>query len=101
MNYDFSGKTWEFFGKKGAWHFVTVPADQAAEIRMLTSEIKRGFNSVKVEATISKSKWKTSIFVYSKDKSYVLPIKKGVRDKENISTGDEIQVNISLADLQS
>ena len=101
MRYRFSSKIWEFYGKKGVWYFVTVPADQATEIRILTADIKRGFNSVKVEATIGSSKWKTSIFVYSKDKSYVLPIKKEVRDRENINTGDKVKVNISLVDLQS
>ena len=99
MSYRFSSKIWEFYGKKGVWYFVTVPADQATEIRMLTSKIKRGFNSVKVKATIGSSTWKTSIFVYSKDGSYVLPIKKSIRDKEQLHTGDQPQVNITLMDL--
>ena len=99
MEYKFSSKIWEFNEKKGTWYFVTVPDEQATEIRMLTSGVKRGFNSVRVEATIGSSKWKTSIFVYSKDKSYVLPIKKEVREKEQIHTGDRPQVSITLADL--
>ena len=99
MEYHFQGKIWKFYGKAYPWYFVSVPEIQAVGIRELTSNIKRGFKSVRVEAIIGSSKWKTSIFIYSKDGSYVLPIKKEVRDKEQIDSGDKIQVSITLVDL--
>ena len=81
MKYHFQAKIWKFYGKAYPWYFVSVPEVQAVKIRELTSGIRRGFNSVRVEAAIGSSKWKTSIFIYSKDGSYVLPIKKDLKSK--------------------
>ena len=99
MEYHFQGKIWKFYGKAYPWYFVSVPETQAIEIRKLTSKINRGFKSVRVKAIVGSSRWKTSIFIYSKDGSYVLPIKKEVREKEQIDSGDKIQVSVTLADL--
>jgi hypothetical protein len=84
---------------EAAWCFISLPGEYYEEIRMITSGPKRGFGSVRVEATIGKTIWKTSIFPDSKLKSYLLPIKKAVRKAENIEVGDMVEVKIRLYEV--
>ena len=92
----FSGEVWIAPGD-GAWHFVTVPEEQAEIIR-LESGPRVGFGSVKVEATVGSSTWSTSVFPDSK-LTYVLPLKKSVRHAEGILAGDTIDVRLTLVAL--
>ena len=87
---------WLWSEEKGSWHFLTVPADQAVEIRLLAkAEPRRGFGSVRVAATIQGVTWRTSIFP-QKSGGYILPIKKEVRRKAGIGEGDEVRVTLDL-----
>ncbi len=79
------------------WHFVTLPHDLADHIAEATPS-KPGFGSVRVEATIGGTTWTTSLFPDNKAQSYVLPIKKDVRQREQITAGDAVDVTIALAD---
>lgn len=90
----FSAELWEWTGK-AAWFFVTLPVDDAEDIREMVPE-RRGFGSVRVEVEIGSSKWKTSIFPDSSSGSYVLPIKKAVRTAEGIVEGDTVDVTLRL-----
>lgn len=90
----FSGEVWVAPGD-GAWHFVTVPEEQA-EIVRLESGPRVGFGSVRVEARIGDSTWSTSVFPDSKH-TYVLPLKKSVRHAEGILAGDLVTVVLKLA----
>ncbi|MDX1950173.1 MAG: DUF1905 domain-containing protein [Rickettsiales bacterium] len=92
--YKFKSKVWLYSSPKSSWHFVSVPEDISAEIKFLNSCIRRGWGAIKCSSKIGKTLWKTSIFPDSKSKTYLLPIKKEVREKENI-TIDKI-VNIVL-----
>ena len=79
----------------GSWHFVTVPEDQADEIRAHSLLNRGGFGSVKVEATINGIAWRTSVFP-QKSGGYILPVKKEVRCRADISAGDEVTVTLEL-----
>jgi hypothetical protein len=98
MEFTFSGKAWIYTGE-GAWFFVTMPNDLADEIQARTVGIRRGFGSVRVKATIGESHWATSLFRESKSGSYILPLKKEIRNKEKIAEGDQVSVSFTLADL--
>ncbi len=89
----FSGLVWIAPGD-GAWHFVTVP-DEQAEIIRLQSGPRVGFGSVKVEAKIGDSTWSTSVFPDTR-LTYVLPLKKSVRHAEGILAGDVVDVRLKL-----
>ncbi len=89
----FSGPVWIAPGD-GAWHFVTVPEEQAEIIR-LQSGPRVGFGSVKVEARIGDSTWSTSVFPDTR-LTYVLPLKKSVRHAEGILAGDMVDVRLKL-----
>jgi hypothetical protein len=54
----------------------------------------RGFDSVRVTATIGATTWDTSIFP-SAD-TYALPLKKAVLKAEGIARGDEISVELEV-----
>ena len=86
---------WLWSEGKGSWHFLTIPADDAVEIRLETaaSGVRRGFGSVRVEAVINDVAWRTSIFP-QKSGGYILPIKADIRRRANISAGDEVTVTI-------
>jgi hypothetical protein len=89
-NYNLQGKIWLYSSDKAAWHFVTLPLEDAAEISDLFALEKHGWGSLPVHVTVGQTTWKTSIFPDSSSDSYVLPIKAEVRKKESLTVGDEI-----------
>jgi hypothetical protein len=98
-SYTFSAKLWIYSGE-GAWYFITLPAEYAAEIKTLVSDWnKKGFRSIKVKVSIGNIAWDTSIFPDSKSNSYLLPIKKEIRTKLSIQSGDDLKVSIELKDM--
>ena len=96
---EFSAVCWLYTGK-GAWYFVTLPPDSAAEISYFSKALnggkRTGWGSVRVTAQIGATVWQTSLFPDSKNKSYVLPIKAAVRKAENIIEDQSVKVRVSL-----
>jgi hypothetical protein len=88
---------WLWSEGKGSWHFLTISAEEALEIRMesAASGIRRGFGSVRVSATINGITWRTSIFP-QKSGGYILPIKAEVRRAASVGEGDEVRVTLDL-----
>ncbi len=87
---------WLWTGGQGSWHFLTIPEDQAVEIRAHSfGSSRRGFGSVRVEATINGVSWRTSVFP-QKSGGYILPIKADVRRCAGISAGDEVTAALEL-----
>jgi Domain of unknown function (DUF1905) len=93
LAFAFTSKLWEYQGK-GAWHFITVPADISATIKMLTQ--RNGFGSVRVNARISETGWKTSLFPDAKSGCYFLPVKADVRKAVKVVAGDVVLVEIGV-----
>jgi hypothetical protein len=89
----FRAELWEWEGKS-AWHFISVPQEESDEIRE-RPRMARGFGSVRVSVRVGTSTWKTSIFPDSKSGSYLLPVKKAVRESEGISPGDTVEVELT------
>lgn len=88
-------RLWLYEGP-GGWHFVTLPVARAKEIRTSTSGKRRGWGSVPVTVTIGSSTWKTSVFPDRRSSSYVLPVKAGVRRKENLAEGDLVTMKLEV-----
>ena len=88
---------WLWSEGKGSWHFLTVPAEEAVEIRLQAAAAgpRRGFGSVRVAATINQITWRTSIFP-QKSGGYILPIKADVRRRAGVSAGDEVTLSLEL-----
>lgn len=84
---------WRWKGE-AAWHFLTIPLELSKKIKSFETE-RRGFGSIRVEASIGKTTWKTSIFPEKKG-TYVLPVKAAVRKKEGIEEGDTVKLSLTL-----
>ena len=70
-----------------------MPPEQSVEIRAHgLGNSRRGFGSVRVEATINRVAWRTSVFP-QKSGGYILPVKAEVRRRAGICAGDEVTAN--------
>ena len=94
MTLSFVAPLWQWEGE-GGWHFVTLPAEVADEVRDHAPP-RRGFGSVRVTVVVGESTWQTSLFPETKTGSYVLPVKEPVRRANDLVVGDQVQVSIRL-----
>jgi Domain of unknown function (DUF1905) len=90
-----TGPLWLWIGGQASWHFLTVPEEQAAEIRAHSLANRGGFGSVKVEAAINDVRWRTSVFP-QKSGGYILPVKASVRRDAGIAAGDEVSFALEI-----
>ena len=92
----FTALLWEHPGQ-GAWHFVTLPDDCGDHIRALSEGgLRRGFGSVRVQATLGPTTWSTSVFPDKESGSYVLPVKRAVRAAADAVAGDRVDVRLRV-----
>jgi hypothetical protein len=90
-----TGPLWLWSGGQGSWHFLTVPEEQATEIRAHSLLARGGFGSVRVEAAIGEVRWRTSVFP-QKSGGYILPVKASVRRDAGIAAGDEVSFELDI-----
>jgi len=98
MKYEFESILKKFAGDGPGWMYLRMPKNIYNEIKEVSSGDgkRRGFGAVKVEVKIGNSKWQTSIFPDSEDKSYVLFVKKGIRQNESIELNDAVKATVIL-----
>lgn len=94
LTFEFEAPLWLYSGK-GAWHFVTLPAEVAEAIRLLSGP-RRGFGQLPVAARIGTTAFRSSIFPDAKSGSYCLPVKADVRRRERLSEGDPVRVSLTV-----
>ena len=94
-SYSFRAELW-LYPEEAGWHFLTLPADVADDLREEAAVFRKGFGSIKVTAEISGHTWQTSVFPDSKSGSYLRPVKKAVRTAARISAGDEVAVRLEI-----
>lgn len=93
---------WRSAESAGSWHFLTIEGDAAEAVRaheaMRRIELGsgRGFGSVKVEARIGGSTWRTSVFPSKPHDGYLLPVKAAIRKAEGLVEGDLVDAEIAL-----
>lgn len=90
-----TGPLWLWSGGQASWHFLTVPEEQAGEIRAHSLASRGGFGSIRVEARIGDVTWRTSVFP-QKSGGYILPVKKDVRCSAGIAAGDEVSFDLEI-----
>lgn len=83
-------------GAEGSMHFMSVPDELSGEIRAHAMLVRRGFGSVRVEATIGDVTWRTSVFPSKSSGGYFLPVKVEVCRKEGLIAGDEVTIALEL-----
>ena len=96
--FEFTAPLWPYPGE-GGWHLVSLPPEIGDDITGVTAGIRAGFGSVRVAVTIGTTSWRTSIFPDSKTGTYLLPVKKEVRDAEKLQTGDDVRARVQIVDL--
>ena len=99
-----TAKLWLWSGPDGStsWHFITLDGEAGEAIaahevvRRLELGSGRGFGSVKVEARIGETLWRTSVFPSKAHDGFLLPVKAGIRKTEELAAGDEVSVELAL-----
>jgi len=88
-------KVWLYEGE-AAWHFLSIPKDISETMRERFAGIARGWGSLRVEATIGKTSWKTSVFPDKKSGTYMLPVKADILKKEGIKAGQTVKLTLEV-----
>lgn len=98
MRLAFKAELWRWKGQApAAWHFLTLPADEAGLIRMAMPKGRaRGWGSLRVRATIGATTFTTSLFPDKTSGSYLLPVKAEVRAREALVPGQVVDVDLAL-----
>lgn len=94
--YELKANLWIYPGETANWHFLTVPKKESADISEKFKAFTRGWGSLPVNAMIGKTKWRTSIFPDRKAGTYLLPVKKEVRDREALMADDPVEFTITV-----
>jgi len=97
MLVEFDGEIFRWEVRTDYWFFTALPADLSEQIREIPRPF-RGFGSVRVIARVGGSEWRTSIFPDSSRSAYVLPLKRAVRDAENLVDGGLVSVRLEVLD---
>jgi hypothetical protein len=93
VDLSFSGEIWYWRGP-APFHFVTVPPEQSDAIAAVSRQVSYGWGVIPVTARVGDTDWTTSLF--PRDGGYALPVKKVVRDAEQLDVGDVVDVEMSL-----
>lgn len=89
-------------GDRGTYHLVEITGANAeaiaahALLQRLELGTRRGFGSVRVEARIGETRWKSSVFPQRKSSEWVLLISKKVMKAEGLSAGDSVELTLDL-----
>jgi hypothetical protein len=93
--WEFDAELWRWESRRELWTFVSLPADLSAEIAENTAGLEGGFGSLRVDARIGGSRFRTSIFPAG-DGRYSLPVKRAVREAEGLELGAACVVSVAL-----
>ena len=95
MDLEFSAEVW-FWRGPAPWYFVTVPAEECADLEATSAFVSYGWGMIPVTAQIGDTGWTTSLF--PKDGRYVVPLKAAVRKAEGLELGDTVAVRLVVGE---
>jgi hypothetical protein len=96
--YQTRARLWRSPGEKASWYFLSLPRKVSDEIRIVDAgPARRGFGSLRVQATIGGTTWSTSIFPSAEHKTYLLPVKAQVRKAEALQVGKLVSLQLQVA----
>jgi hypothetical protein len=93
MEFRFSAEMWEWRGPS-PFYFLSVPEDQADEIREAAKVVSYGWGMIPIKAEIGGISFQTSMF--AKNGTYVVPVKNVVRAPLKLEVGDRVDVRFNL-----
>jgi hypothetical protein len=88
-------------GDRGTYHLVTFAGAEAealaahAAMQRLELGRRRGFGSLKSDARIGETRWKTSLFPQHGQSEWVLLVGRKVMRAEGLAPGDEVDVSVT------
>jgi hypothetical protein len=95
MDIEFSGTVHRWVNNPSIY-LVSVPKELSDEIKEISEGLTNGWGSLKVEATIGSTIWRTSIFPDSKTGFFDLPLKAEVRKKNNLEVATLVKVHLNV-----
>lgn len=95
--YSFTARVWLWKGDS-AWHFVSLPEEIADEVDEQVQGHSRGFGSVPVEVRGTGVAWRTSLFPDRKSGTFILPLKKQIRQQLDCAEGSSVTLTIKVLD---
>ena len=93
MEFSFKAEIWEWRGP-APFYFLSVPEDQADEIREAARVVSYGWGMIPIKAEIGGIAFTTSMF--AKNGTYVVPVKNVVRVPLKLQVGDSVEVRFEL-----
>lgn len=93
MRLRFTGTIWYWRGP-APFHFVSVPAAEAAMIAEVAPVVTYGWGMIPASVTIGRTTVTTSL--WPKDGGYVVPVKKALQDAERLDVDDEVEVTLEI-----
>lgn len=99
QQWQFEAELWVWDARRAdTWTFVTVPEEITADIQdeAMSGGPPRGFGSVRVEVGVGSSIWRTSVFPDKASGCFVLPVKKAVRQAEDLEVGATVSVHLRV-----
>lgn len=94
IKYQFTSSIWQYASPKGGWYFVSLPLGIAKEIRENLKWQEEGWGRLKASAKINSTEWETAIWFDTKLKTYLLPLKTEIRQKEKLEIDKIVSIII-------
>ena len=94
MDLRFRGELYYWRGP-APYHFVAVPPAEAELIAEVAPRVTYGWGMIPVELTVGLTTVTTSL--WPQDGGYIVPIKRLVRDEEDLDVGDMVEVRLHVA----
>ncbi len=98
-DHHFAAELWLWDARQqDTWTFVTLPPEVSAAVEDEADAHgpRAGFGSVRVEVTIGRTTWRTSLFPDKASGCFVLPVKRAVRKANGVEEGDSVEVTLRL-----
>lgn len=80
----------------GEWYFVAVPKHIAHPIREVYKDRKYKWVEIPIQVQIAFVKWETRMFWLKQLQSYIIPLKKDIREKLSIDVNDKVFVEYDI-----
>jgi len=90
----FSGELFEWRGP-APFFWVALPDEACDYVRDQALGASYGWGAIPVLVRVGRTEWETSLL--PRDGGYVLPVKKAVREREQVVGGDAIAIGMSVA----
>jgi len=98
LEFEFTGEMWPWRGP-APYHFISVPDDVATELHSLSPLLTYGWGVIPVSVRIGDTEFETSLF--PRDGGYAVPIKDAVRNAEDLTDGDAINLELTVRPHQT